>query len=102
MHLENEQHEERAEMDRIVERSVSDYSENPEDVITLKEDHDMKAPLMKKNKRADMSNIKSMLKPMNNGTGFYSTIFIDPNIPKDNQRKTLPVLKQVSGIAKPF
>lgn len=30
-----------------------------------------------------------------------STIFVDPNIPSDLLGKTMPVLKQVSGYAKP-
>ena len=32
----------------------------------------------------------------------YSTLFIDPNIQLSNLKRTMPVLKMVSGIAKPF
>lgn len=39
---------------------------------------------------------------MNTGTGMFSTLFIDPNINRTDLTKTMPVLKQISGIAKPF
>lgn len=93
-HLKNEQHDDQAavEENRLTQRSVSNSSQmDKDDIMEIKNNKEARAPLLEK-KRASSRNLNKLASNARRNL-FASTIFIDPNIPKHQIDKTMPVLK---------